>query len=202
MAVITNYATLQTEVANMLSKNNLTADIPMFIQFAENKLYRTLNLRNEETALNVSVSSGTGTVPTDFKAVKFAYINQSPVQWLDYIPIEDLYRKYPVRSGAETPKVMAREAGNFVFGPFPKDFTLNGVYYAKQDPLRTTDGSWYVLNAPEVLLYGACLEATPMIREDPRIPIWQVFYDEAVETIKTENLNADRGMQAKAARVA
>lgn len=202
IAVITNYATLQTEVANTLSKSNLTAEIPQFIQFAENKLYRTLNLRNEETALNVSVTSGTGTVPTDFKALKFAYVDQSPIQLLDYISVEQLYRDYPIRSGAETPCVMAREGANFVFGPYPKDFTLSGLYYAKQDPLRTTDPSWYVTNAPEVLLYGALLEAEPFIREDERLVVWKAFYDGAVQSLIDENRRADRGFQSKAARVA
>jgi hypothetical protein len=97
---------------------------------------------------------------------------------------------------------MAREGANFVFGPFPADFTLRGIYYAKQDPLRTTDPSWYVTNAPEVLLYGALLEAAPFIREDPRIPVWRELYLEAVETLKVENRNADRGFQSKAARAA
>ena len=202
MAVITNYATLQTEVANVIAKSNLTADIPMFIQFAENKLYRTLNLRNEETALNVSVSSGVGTVPTDFKMIMFAYVDESPTRLLEYMPIEDLYRKYPERSGSNTPCAMAREGANFTFGKFAKDFTLKGIYYAKQDPLRTTDPSWYVTNAPEVLLYGSLLEAEPFIREDERIPVWRALYNEAVETLKIENRNADRGRQAKQARVA
>ena len=62
MAVITDYATLQTEVANTLARDDLTAEIPQFIQFAENKLSRTLNLRNEETDLNVAISSGSATV--------------------------------------------------------------------------------------------------------------------------------------------
>ena len=99
MAVVTNYATLLTAVADYLARDDLTTFIPNFVQNAENKLYRTLNLRNEETALSVSVSSGTGTVPTDFKALKFAYFDGSPVQMLDWVPVEELYRDYPVRSG-------------------------------------------------------------------------------------------------------
>ena len=191
MAVITDYATLQTAVADYLAKSNLTTFIPNFIQNAENKLYRTLNLRNEETALNISVSSGVGAVPADFKALSFAYVDESPVKVLTKITLEALYTKYPVRSGAETPAFIAREGANFVFGPYPKDFTLKGLYYAKQEPLRTTDPSWYVTNAPDVLLYGALLESEPFIREDERIPVWQVFYDNAVETLREENRNAD-----------
>ena len=186
MAVITNYATLQTEVANALARDDLTADIPHFIQFAENKLYRRLNLRNEETALNVSISSGVAAVPADFKALKLAYYDSNPVQLLTWVSLDELYRDFPVRSVGGTPSVISREAGNFVFGDVPAEGTLKGVYYAKQDPLRTTDPSWYVTNAPEVLLYGALLEAAPFIKDDEQINRWQLFYNNAVESLIEE----------------
>lgn len=192
MAVITNYATLQTEIANTLARDDLTAELPQFIQFAENKLQRTLNLRNEETALSVSISSGVAAVPADFKMLKFAYYDSTPVYLLQWVPIEELYRDFPDRSDStSTPSVISREAGNFVFGPVAVDGTLKGVYYAKQDPLRTTDNSWYVTNAPEVLLYGSLLEAVPFIKDDPRIPVWQAYYNEGVATLKAENENAE-----------
>lgn len=190
MAVITSYSTLQTEVASTLARDDLTSYIPQFIQFAENKLYRSLNLRNEETALNVSISSGLAAVPSDFKALKFAYYDRTPTQLLQWVPIEELYRDYSNRTGGNVPEVISREAGNFVFGPVPDSGTLKGVYYAKQDPLRTTDPSWYVTNAPEVLLYGALLEAAPFIKDDARIMVWQTFYDRAVATIKEEEKNS------------
>lgn len=186
MAIITNYATLQTAIADYLARDDLTTFLPNFVQNAENKLYRTLNLRNEETALSVSVTSGVGTVPTDFKALKFAYVDESPAIVLNWVPLEDLYREWPVRSGAQTPTEISREGANFTFGPFAKDFTLTGIYYAKQDPLRTTDPSWYVTNAPEVLLYGSLLEAEPFIQNDERLVTWKALYDDAVDTILQE----------------
>lgn len=202
MAVITSYATLQTEVANTLTRDDLSVDIPMFIQFAENKLYRILNLRNEETALNVSISSGVAAVPADFKALKFAYYDQSPVSVLTWRPVEDLYREHPDRSESGVPCDISREASNFVFGPVSTDGTLRGVYYAKQDPLRTTDPSWYVTNAPEVLLYGSLLEAIPFIKDDPRIPTWRTLYQEAVDTLRVENNNAEYSKGIKQTRAA
>jgi len=190
MAVINSYATLQSAVADYLARDDLTSFVPNFIQNAENKLYRSLNLRNEETALSISITSGVATVPSDFKALKLAYYDSSPVQLLQWVSLDELYRDYPVRSGSGTPKVIAREGSNFVFGPYPSDGTLKGVYYAKQDPLRTTDGSWYVLNAPEALLYGALLEAAPFIKDDERLPVWVGLYQSAVETLIEENDNA------------
>jgi hypothetical protein len=165
--------------------------VPNFIQNAENKLYRTLNLRNEETALSVSISSGVAAVPTDFKALKFAYFDATPVSLLRWVGVEELYNDYPDRSDSGTPLVISREAGNFVFGPVSSAGTLKGVYYAKQDPLRTTDPSWYVTNAPEVLLYGALLEAAPFIREDERLQTWGQLYQSGVETLEMEQRNAE-----------
>lgn len=194
MAVVTSYSTLQTEVASTLARDDLTSYIPQFIQFAENKLYRSLNLRNEETALNVAISSGVAAVPSDFKALKFAYYDRTPAQLLQWVPIEELYRDYSTRTGGGIPAVISREGSNFVFGPVPSSGTLKGIYYAKQDPLRTTDPSWYVTNAPEVLLYGALLEAAPFIKDDQRILVWQTFYDRAVETLREEEYNSETPM--------
>lgn len=194
MAVITNYATLQTEIANTLARDDLTAEIPQFIQFAENKLYRSLNLRNEETALNVTISGGVAAVPSDFKALKFAYYDVSPIQLIEWVSINELYRDFPTRSAEGYPALMSREGANFVFGPVPSGGTLKGIYYAKQDPLRTTDPSWYVTNAPEVLLYGSLLEASYFIGGDERIPVWQSYYDRAVESLRDENDNAEVSM--------
>lgn len=191
MAVITNYATLQTEVANTLARDDLTAEIPQFIQFAENKLYRRLNLRNEETALSVSITSGVAAVPADFKALKFAYFDATPVNLLKWTSIDEIYNDYPDRSASSTPKLISREGTNFVFGPVSKDGTLRGIYYAKQDPLRTTDGSWLVVNAPEVLLYGSLLEAESFIQGDERIPVWQAFYNDAVQSLIDEENNSE-----------
>ena len=191
MAVITSYATLQTKVADVLARDDLTNYIPDFIQYTENKLYRTLNLRNEETALSVSISSGVAAVPSDFKALKFAYYDQTPAQLLQWVSITELYRDYPNRSGAELPSVISREGSNFVFGPRSQDGTLKGIYYAKKDPLRTTDPSWYVTNAPEVLLYGALLEASLWIRDDEGALKWGKLFEDAVDTLREEDDNAN-----------
>lgn len=200
MAVITSYATLQTAVADYLARSDLTTFVPNFIQNCESKLYRTLNLRAEETALNVAISNGLATVPDDFKALKFAYYDGTPVRPLKWVPLAELYDEYPVRTTTGLPNLITREATSFIFGPVPADGTLKGVYYAKPDPLRTTDGNWYVLNAPEVLLYGSLLEATPFIKDDPRIPIWKAAYDDAVNTLVIEERNASTSKGPLAAR--
>lgn len=190
MAVITNYATLQTAIADYLARDDLTSFIPNFVQAAENKLYRTLNLRAEETALSVSISNNVAAVPSDFKALKFAYYDQTPVRLLQWVSIDELYRDYPDRSDQGEPSVISREGTNFVFGKPSQDGTLKGIYYKKLDPIRTTDGTWYVVNAPEVLLYGSLLEAEAFIHNDPRLMVWQQMYSDALDSLRKEQDNA------------
>jgi hypothetical protein len=194
MAIITNYATLKTAIADYLARDDLTTFIPNFVQNTENKLRRTLNLRNEETALSVAVSSGTGTVPTDFKALKLAYVPDSPSELLKWVPLEEIYRAYPTRSGSNTPVLISREGANFVFGPYAKDFTLTGIYYAKPDSLEDTDPSWYVTNAPELLLYGSLMESAPFIHGDERLPVWQQLFTDALQTLRDEQNAAETSM--------
>ncbi len=148
----------------------------------------------------MAVSSGVGAVPSDFKALKFAYVNESPAKVLQWVTLDELYRDYPNRSGASTPSVISREGANFTFGPHAKDFTLSGIYYAKQDFIRDTDPSWYATNAPEVLLYGALLEAAPFIVGDERIPVWQQFFTDAVAALKVEENNSAISMGPLSAR--
>ena len=194
MAIITNYATLKTAIADYLARDDLTTFIPNFVQAAERTLDRELNLRNEETALSVSVSSGTATVPTDFKALKFAYFDASPVQLLQWITIEELYNKYPVRTGAQTPRLIAREAANFTFGPFSKDGTVKGIYYAKKASLETTDPSWYVSNAPEALVHGALEEAAKFIQDDALAQRWGTAFTRDIDRLRRHNLDAEYSM--------
>ncbi|MEM6817208.1 MAG: hypothetical protein AAF578_00320 [Pseudomonadota bacterium] len=184
--IIQNYSDLQQAVAAELARNDLLPYIDGFIQRCESKLYRTLNLRHEETALNVPIIGGVAAVPGDFKALRHAYYDMTPVQWLDWVQPADIYKDYPDRGVARTPCVISREAGNFIFGPTAEDGTLRGIYYAKTPSVRTTGTNWYVINAPEVLLYGSLLEATPFIRNDERLPVWQSFYVDAVATLETE----------------
>lgn len=186
MAAITSLATLKTAIADYLARDDLSSYLDYFITATENKLRRTLNLRNEETALSVSISGGVAAVPTGFKALKFAYFDGSPTYLLEWVPVEEIYARYMYRGEKDIPEYISREGTNFIFGPTSKDGTLKGIYYKKQDSLLTTDPSWYCINAPEVLLYGSLLEAESFIQNDVRLPVWREKFIEAVETLKEE----------------
>lgn len=186
--VITGYTSLQTSVGDWLSKSNLTSFIPAFIQnFEERFLRQPRNFGKwmETSALSVSFSS-TAAIPSDFLSLRVAYLNGQVRQPLVNSSLEQLYAKYPRGASSGIPAWIARDGANFVFGPVPNGtFTLNGTYYAKPVLLRNfaSDAAahFLIVNAPDLLLYGALLEAVPFIKDDNRIAIWQSFHDRALQ---------------------
>jgi hypothetical protein len=102
-----------------------------------------------------------------------------------------IYARYPVRSGAEIPRDIAVEGSNFIFGPYPGDYTISGIYYARLTPLSASNTTnWFTTNATDALLYGSLLEAAPFLGDDPRVPMWQIAFDLAIASIKKEETRA------------
>jgi hypothetical protein len=185
VALITNYSTLVTAVDDYLARSDLTTYVPNFLQNSQKKLYRSLRIRPLEAALSVTISSGVAALPSDYRDLRYAYISSTPIRFLKRATPEQLLTDYPTRSSSGAPLLIAREAENFIFGPYPdSDYTVAGIYYKYLDLLSDANTTnWFTTNAPEVLLYGALLEAQPFMMNDSRIPVWQALFNEAVDTL-------------------
>lgn len=48
--------------------------------------------------------------------------------------------------------------------------------------------NWLTEEAPQLLLYAVLLEATPFLKNDDRIPVWQQMYDRAASMLNGEDL--------------
>lgn len=189
MAAITDYTSLKTEIASWLHRADLTADIPGFIQFGENRIYRDLRVKQMETALSSAISSGVIAVPTGYKEMKFAYVNSTPVQRLQRKDAEWIYLNYPTRSSDGVPQFFAREASNFIFGPYPDStYTIKGVYYKQLDALSGSNTTnWLITDVPELLLFASLCEAAPWLDQDNRITIWERKYAQIKEMVQSQD---------------
>lgn len=186
MAVITSYSTLLTEVASWLARSNLTSAIPGFVQNFEEKFFRQPKNFGPwmHTALNVSFSS-TATVPSDYLAMKIAYLNGQSDKPLIASSLEQVLQSYP-RTSSGKPRWIARDGTTFVFGPLPDGtYTLNGTYFAKPTVLRSyaadAAAHWLIVNAPDLVLYGALIEAQTYLMNDKRLPVWKEQHREALQ---------------------
>lgn len=186
---IASYSELKTAVANWLNRSDLTSYIPDFITLGENRIYRELRIRTMETALSETIASGVVAVPSTYVDLKFAYINSSPTTKLQRRTAEFIYEKYPTRSSEGTPHFIAREASNFIFGPYPDSaYTVKGVYYARLTALSDSNTTnWFTTNAPDILLWASLAEAEPFLKNDARVALWAAKYEAAKQGIQMED---------------
>jgi hypothetical protein len=64
------------------------------------------------------------------------------------------------------------------------------ILYYELPPLLddTIQTNWLTEYAPQLILYGTLLEATPFLKNDERIGTWQQFYDRAAAMLNGEDL--------------
>ena len=175
---IGSYSELKTAVANWLKRSDLAAYTGDLITFGEARIYRDLRIRAMETALSSAISGGALAVPAGYVELKHAYINASSVYWLQRKTAEWMYQNYPTRSSDSSPKFIAREGENFIFGPYPDSgYTVKGIYYKKLDALSDSNTTnWFTSNAPDLLLFAALCEAEPFLKNDQRVQLWESKY--------------------------
>lgn len=191
MAIITNYATLQTAIADYLNRSDLTTFLPNFTQNAESTLYKTLRIRAMENTFTSGFSGGTVPVPTSpvYVELKYAWIDGAPITMLTRVSAQQIYQLAPNRSaGGSKPKYIAVEASNFIFAPYPAGtLSLSGVYYGRLTALSASNTTnWFTTYAPDLLLYGSLLEAEPFLANDPRIQVWRALYARAYAAVESE----------------
>ena len=175
---ITTYAELQTACANWLHRADLTTYIPDFIMLGETRIYREVRTKDMETSFSDTIASGTIALPTSYIDLKFAYINRSPVQWLDRKPAAWIYQNYPNRSSEGIPTTIAREGSTFIFGSYPdSDYPVTGVYYKNLGTVSSTAHALFT-NNPDLYLFAALSEAEPYLKNDARVALWKAKYNE------------------------
>lgn len=186
---ITNYSTLKTAIADWLDRDDLTSQIDTFIDLCEAQIYRRLRIRAMETALSDTIASGVISVPSTYLELINAYIDGSSAEPLQLTTPNHIYQRYPTRSSQSKPLYIAREGSSFIFGPYPDStYTIKGLYYASLTALSTSnETNWFTSNAPDLLLFGSLVAATPYIGDDERAVLWKAQYEEAIAEVTRQD---------------
>jgi len=190
---ITDYSSLQTTVANYLARTDLTAQIPDFIRLAEIRMRRELRIRQMMKSATTTTTGGDSTValPSDFLEVRDLTIQTNPVRVISYVSPSVFSRNTrSTESGFPTDYTIL--ATEFKFAPIPDtDYTLEILYYASPDFLSVSNTSnTFLANCPDLLLYGALIEAEPYLMNDARIQVWAGMYQKGVDALITSDEQA------------
>jgi len=186
MATITNYSTLQSAIADYLNRQDLTAQIPMFIQFCEADMNTRLRCREMIVRATTTNDDEFVKLPLDYiEAINLQIVGgQSPLRYItldkaDEINYSQIYTQvhnYSLMNGA------------IELIPAPTDdVEIEMVYYGKIPALSSTNTTnWLLTRAPDVYLYGALVHAAPFLLDDQRIQTFNAFYASRIEALNGE----------------
>ena len=185
---ITNYTDLQSTIADYLARSDLTSQIPLFIQLAENRLRRDLRIRPMLKVVTTSTTASSASValPSDFLEMRDLHIESSPIQTLIYQNPSNFYRNTKAATlDIGAPKNYTVMGSEFQFAPIPDTaYTLKMVYYASPSYLSSTNSSnIFLANCPDLLLYASLGEAEPYLMNDARVQTWATLYDRGVNSL-------------------
>lgn len=187
---ITNYSDLKTTVANYLARTDLTAQIPDFIQLAEVRLRRDLRIRQMLRSVQTIMTGGDATVsiPSDFLELRDLFVNTNPIRDLQYLTPSLLSRNGRVTESG-LPVFYSIIGSDFKFAPIPdSNYTLEMLYYSAPTLLSDLNTSnTFLANAPDLLLYGALIEAEPYLMNDARIQLWAGMYDRGLSALNASD---------------
>lgn len=185
---LSSYSDLTTAVASWLHRSDLNSQVPDFVTLAESRINNDLRHRAMETSTASTIASGVIAVPTNYIELKDAYISStSPYVNLDRKTANWIYDKYPTRSSDNTPKFIAREGSNFIFGPYPdSNYVVTLVYYNRFAALSSSVNSVFT-SYPGLWLYGSLLEAAPYLKNDARIPVWEQKFSQLFTLVQKES---------------
>lgn len=172
---IANYGDLKAQVAAFLNRNNLTVEIPYFVQLAETRIAygsrempfpsEPLRIRAMEICASATFDKQEISLPDDFLQVRRLFIAGDPNGRIDF-EVPSFFWVDASSGSAGKPTKYTIEGNSIFLRPSPDGSYTGRILYYKKFAALTDDAdtNWLLVNAPSVYLYGTLLEAYKHVR--------------------------------------
>ena len=204
MATTMTFTTLQQDVRRYLERGTTYASdpvvfeqIPRLINLAERRIARELKIQGFINVVTGTLQSGVSVYPKpdrwrDTVSINIGTGNQNNTRKVLFTrAYEYLLSYWPDRTATDQPIFYSDyDYTHWLLAPTPDaDYPFEILYYELPPLLDdTVQTNWLTDYAPQLLLYGTLLEATPFLKNDERIPVWQNMYDRAASMLNGEDL--------------
>lgn len=188
----TTYAELQTEVADFLNRDDLTAVIPTFIQLAEANLNRAVKHWRQEQRSEALIDDRFLTLPADWLQTIRVTVDEAGYGPLQLISRDDMHAmRQRNLDTAGTPCYYAHVAGELELYPTPASEVSITLLYQQQIPdLATNSTNWLLDIAPDLYLYATLLETAIYLRDDSRIAAYSSIFGTKLEMLNMQSKRA------------
>lgn len=202
MATTTTFTTLQEDLRRYLERGfTLESDqivyeqLPRLINLAERRIARELKVEGLINVVTSTMSPGLAVYPKPDRwrsTVSFNFGIGNEYNQLFPRSYEYVRSYWPDRSQTDVPLFYAEyDYNNWIVAPTPDAAYPFEVLVYQILPLLddTNQTNWLTEYAPQVLLYASLLEATPFLKNDERVGLWQQMYDRAAQALNGEDLS-------------
>lgn len=197
MSYVMSYSTLLEDVRRYLERGFTSESDPIVYE----QLPRLVTLAERRIADDLKIQGFIRAVTTPLQVGLGVY--RKPDRWRDTISMNiagaplfarsyEYCRNYwPVESETDTPEFFADyDYNHWLLVPTPAATTPVEILYYEQPALLGDDQqtNWLTEYAPGLLTYATLLEATPFLKNDERVAIWQGMYDAAKGALSTQDM--------------
>jgi hypothetical protein len=197
MSYTMTYSSLLEDVRRYLERG-FTAEsdsivyeqLPRLVTLAERKIARGLKIQGFIRAVSTPLQIGVAVYrkPDRWRDTVSMKVGESPMFGRSY----EYCRSYwPDEAATGTPEFYADyDYNHWLLVPTPVAASTLEIIYYEQPALLGDDQqtNWLTEYAPDTLLYGTLLEATPFLKIDTRIPVWQGMYDASTAALTGEDM--------------
>jgi hypothetical protein len=204
MATTMTFETLQQDVRRYLERGATMASdavvyeqIPRLINLAERRIARELKVQGFIVAVTDNLVPGQSVYAKPDRWRETVSINigtgaaNANRTFLFTRAYEYLRSYWPNESLTAEPLFYSDyNYSHWLIAPTPDQaYPFEVLYYELPQLLDdTAQTNWLTEYAPQLLLYGTLLEATPFLKNDDRIGTWQSYYDRAAAMLNGEDL--------------
>ena len=197
MSYVMSYTSLLEDVRRYLERG-FTAEsdrivyeqLPRLITIAQRRIARELKIQGFIRPVQTTLQAGVAVYakPDRWRDTISMTVGGKPIFARSY---EYLRSYWPTESETGTPQFYADyDFQHWLIAPTPSAAGVLEIVYYEQPALLGDDlqTNWLTEYAPDLLLYATLLEATPFLKSDERIQVWQALYDRAAQALTGEDM--------------
>jgi len=192
---ISNYAELKTAIANFLARDDLTDQIPNFIQLAESRMNRELETREQQKRVTATLTSGDEYIalPPDMREIREVKLNTSPITVLSYYSPVALDKSYGTTSTGK-PSGYSVVGKELKLRPVPDStYTAEIIYVGDLNSLSNSATTTLFSRSPDLYLYGSLTEAYTYLLDEQRASVYDSKFTRALEEVKLDEQRSQYG---------
>ena len=197
MSYVMTYDSLLVDVRRYLERGFTEASdeivysqLPRLITLGERRIAREIKVEGFIRAVSTSLSIGVAVYlkPDRWRDTISMTVTGTPIFARSY----EYCRSYwPNEADTGVPQFYADyDYQHWLVTPTPSAASTLEILYYEQPQFLGDDfqSNWLTEYAPDLLLYATLIEATPFLKSDERVQLWQGMYDRAAKALSGQDL--------------